>query len=67
MDFLNERTIQVMTGAELLNQRIAENGTPQGSVLSPTLLSIMINDISTNIGAGAGWSLFAHSLLCARV
>lgn len=65
--FLNERAIQVTTGAELSNQHVVENGTPQGSVLNPTLLSIMISDISKNIAAGVGLSLFAHSLLCALV
>lgn len=64
MNFLNERTIQVMIRAELSNQHIVENGMPQGSVLSPTLLSIMISDISKNIAAGVGEPLFAHSLLC---
>lgn len=59
MDFLNERTIQVKIGAELSSQYIVENGTPQGSVISPTLFSIMINDVFVNIPNDIGRSLFA--------
>ena len=36
MDFLRGRTIQVKVGAELSSKHGVQNGTPQGSVVSPT-------------------------------
>lgn len=44
-DFLYERYIQVKTGSTMSNKYKAENGTPQGSVISPLLFSIMINNV----------------------
>lgn len=43
--FLFRRTFQVMIGSSLSEEFILENGTPQGSVISPILFSIMVNDI----------------------
>lgn len=59
MDFLNGRVIQVKIGQELSNQYNVENGTPQGSVISPILFSIMINDIYSELPLDMGRSLFA--------
>ena len=59
MDFLRGRTIQVKVGAELSSKHGVENGTPQGSVVSPTLFSIMINDIFVNVTVDMRRSLFA--------
>lgn len=53
------RTIQVRIGKELSSKHVVENGTPQGSVISPTLFSVMINDIYGNIQVDMGRSLFA--------
>lgn len=44
-DFLMERTIQVKVGSVSSKTVDIENGTPQGSVISPVLFNIMINDI----------------------
>lgn len=45
LDFLDRRTIEVKVGTEYSSRHIVENGTPQGSVGSPILFNIMINDI----------------------
>ena len=58
-DFLKERTIQVRVGGVSSKKVKIENGTPQGSVISPILFNVMINDIFDNIGRGFGLSLFA--------
>jgi len=58
MDFFNERSIQVKIGAELSSEYTVENGTPKESVKSPTLFSIMINDVFVNISTDMGRSLF---------
>jgi len=42
--FLSIRTFQVRIGSTLSMTKRLENGTPQGSVLSPILFSLMIND-----------------------
>ena len=44
-DFVSNRTFQVQVGNERSNIRKLENGTPQGSVISPILFLIMINDL----------------------
>ena len=43
-DFLTDRTFQVRIGEELSGTFRLENGTPQGSRLSPLLFLIQIND-----------------------
>ena len=59
MDFLNNRSIQVKIGKETSRRCLVENGTPQGSVISPLLFNIMINDVFANVQPGIGRSLFA--------
>ena len=58
-DFLEDRVIMVRVGVEMSDTFRVENGTPQGSVISPTLFLLMINDIFEGIEGGMGRSLFA--------
>ena len=58
-DFLKDRTIQVRVGGVTSKEVGIENGTPQGSVISPVLFNVMINDIFAKIGRGYSLSLFA--------
>ena len=57
-NFLTDRTLQVRVGADLSNIQLLENGTAQGSVISPLLFLIMINDLPKCLD-GVESSLFA--------
>ncbi len=59
LDFMFGRTIEVKVGAEYSKVYQVENGTPQGSVCSPTLFNIMINDIFGKVEQNVGKSLYA--------
>lgn len=59
MDFLRDRSIEVRVGSSHSNIYSIENGTPQGSVCSPILFNIMINDIFSGVDASLGRSLYA--------
>uniref|UniRef100_A0A671QSF3 Reverse transcriptase domain-containing protein n=1 Tax=Sinocyclocheilus anshuiensis TaxID=1608454 RepID=A0A671QSF3_9TELE len=58
-DFLFDRKIQVKVGEEYSRVYTVENGTPQGSVCSPLLFNIMINDIFSQVEHNIGKSLYA--------
>ncbi|XP_060782170.1 uncharacterized protein LOC132889552 isoform X2 [Neoarius graeffei] len=58
-NFLEDRTIQVRVGDVMSATVLVENGTPQGSVISPVLFNVMINDIFLDLNQGTGRSLFA--------
>ena len=56
--FLTQRTFQVKIGDAMSETRTIENGTPQGSVISPLLFLIMINDLPTTTN-GVSMAIFA--------
>lgn len=58
-DFLFGRKIQLRIGSDISNQYTMDNGTPQGSVISPLLFIIMINDVFTKVPVNIGRSVFA--------
>lgn len=60
--FLSNRTIQVRIGESLSDTYFIENGTPQGSVISPFLFTIMINDITVFKDPNIKFSLYADDL-----
>lgn len=57
--FLFERSIRVKIGAVVSRKYLVDNGTPQGSVISPLLFSIMINDVFSQVPSDINRSLFA--------
>lgn len=52
-DFMNGQKIQERIGRES-RQYVVENGTPQGSVISLLLFSVMINDIFSDVKPDIG-------------
>ena len=58
-DFLTGRTIRVAVGGNISNCFEMQNGTPQGSILSPILFNIMINDLPTPVDMMTRSSIFA--------
>lgn len=58
-NFLNDRVIQVQIGVARSNKYKIDNGTPQGSIISPLLFSIMVNDVFSGLDKNIMQSLFA--------
>lgn len=44
-DFLTDRSFKIKIGQKFSEIKIIQNGTPQGSVVSPLFFNIMVNDI----------------------
>jgi len=57
--FLTDRWITVRIGTELSTKYLVENGTPQGSIVSPVLFSIMINEVFSKVDRSISVALFA--------
>lgn len=62
-NFLKHRTFRVRVNGVLTNAKPRRNGTPEGSVLSPTLFLIAINSISEDIKAPLQMRLFADDVV----
>ena len=60
-NFLQDRTIQVKVGTAFSRPHHLENGTPQGSVLSPLLFIIMMNRMARPI-KGVQQSMYADDI-----
>nr|KAG5692941.1 hypothetical protein BaRGS_031519 [Batillaria attramentaria] len=61
--FLADRRISVRVGASLSDEHILDMGVPQGSVIAPTLFSVMLHDIEAKVGRpDINMSLYADDL-----
>lgn len=54
-DFMGGRVIQVRIGREMARQYAVENGTPQGSIISLFMFSVMINNVFSEIQPDCHW------------
>ena len=61
-NFLSDRRFQVKSGADFSNFYLQENGVPQGSILSPMLFNLKINNIMKSVSNNANASLFVDDL-----
>ena len=57
-NFLSDRHFQVKSGSTFSNSYLQENGVPQGSILSPMLFNLKINNIMKSVSNNANASLF---------
>ena len=57
-DFFNDRTLQVRVSSSLSNVYVLENGTSQGSMISPAMFISMIDDLPSSL-QNTDTSLFA--------
>jgi ribonuclease HI len=65
--FLQDRLFRVRVGSTFSDPHEQEMGVPQGSILSPLLFNIKINNIVQSVKQGVDNSLFVDDfMLCAR-
>ena len=65
VNFLSDRTFRVRVGASLSDIHSQELGVPQGSILSPVLFSIKINNIVKSVTKDQNSSLFVDDFALA--
>lgn len=58
-NFLCNRATQMRAGSELCEELEVENGTAQGSAISPSLFNVLLNDMLNRLGKEFGVSLLA--------
>ncbi len=57
--WVQDRALRVKVGSEVSEEFEIINGIPQGSVISPVLFNVMINDIFMNLDRKVGSALYA--------
>ena len=62
-NLLYKRSFRFRVGSEFSNIFYQENGVPQGSVISPTLFMMLINDILRNISLHTRYALYADDIV----
>ena len=59
-NFLSDRHFRVKSGSTFSNSYLQENGVPQGSILSPILFNLKINNIMKSVSNFANACLFVE-------
>ncbi|CAL4067481.1 unnamed protein product, partial [Meganyctiphanes norvegica] len=62
-NLLSDRTFRVRMGSTFSDLFCQENGVPQGSVLSPTLFMLLINDILSASSTHIKYTLYADDIV----